>query len=354
MNARPVKYRATTRHFPCPVCRKDHGCRVFDDGKVWCLRVLSDSDTPVGYRFLGPLRGGLGGSVVPCHDTRPSHSTRKVLPFREPPKRRSPLPASERDGVIRKVSEMCGISDRDRGYLRDVRGLSHEAIAWGLYFSLTSRQRLKEPITPKFPGVSVSGDRFFNTYGGIAGALFDECGYAVGLQLRVMDDAVSGKYRWVGGNNTRYSAHLGNGELPLTYIRPQRVLHPNPVLVEGTIFKPQLASERLGQIVIGASGGQHAGSSSHLRRYLHAALKTTGCSLRVDICPDAGDVQNRHVMQRLGNLEALLRSWQFEVNVLWWGQTTKDHNDIDELQKEVDIAAISWREFLVIAERRGL
>jgi hypothetical protein len=116
-------------------------------------------------------------------------------------------------------------------------------------------------------------------------------------------------------------------------------------LVEGTGFKPQLAADKLGQIVIGASGGQFTGSPQQLTEYLLAA-STMGVDVScLQIYLDAGDIVNPHVMKRLVKLVDLLTSWGKIVEVAWWGQETKEEPDIDELDDVGKIAYIPVEQF---------
>jgi hypothetical protein len=61
----------------CPVCDRDHGCKIFNNGKVWCLRVTSFSDVPPNYRVVGFLNNGMGASLVPSSDNDDPEYRRK-------------------------------------------------------------------------------------------------------------------------------------------------------------------------------------------------------------------------------------------------------------------------------------
>jgi hypothetical protein len=137
----------------------------------------------------------------------------------------------------------------------------------GLYFSLAPYQDLPAAIPLNFPGVHSSGKTLTNKYQGIACPLFDPDGKAVGIQYRITDEKADEdeRYRWLS------NSHMpSDGKLPLTFIRPASLVRKQIALVEGTGFKPLLAADKLGQIVIGASGGQHAGSPQQLGEYLKA------------------------------------------------------------------------------------
>jgi hypothetical protein len=334
----------------CPVCARDHGCKLFSDGKVWCLRVTSQSDVPPNYRIVGFLNNGMGASLVPSSDEDDLESRRKRARLEEKVQQQqqrqlSSLSIEQRDKAIRRMHSQIGLSKSDRDLLKQTRGMTDSQIDRGLYFSLAPYQDLPAAIPLNFPGVHSSGKTLTNKYQGIACPLFDSEGRALAIQIRVTDEKVEGgRYRWLK------NSHLVNGKLPLTFIRPQNLVRKHLALVEGTGFKPQLAADQLGQIVIGASGGQHAGSPQQLGDYLKAAAAMGIDVSTIQIYIDAGDIVNPHVMKRLVNLVDLLESWGKTVEIAWWGQQTKEEPDIDELEDISQIAYIPVEQFQPLTE----
>ncbi|NJP22364.1 MAG: hypothetical protein HC763_28880 [Hydrococcus sp. CRU_1_1] len=337
----------------CPVCDRDHGCKIFSDGKVWCLRVTSQSDVPPNYRVVGFLNNGMGASLVPSSDNDDPESRRRRIKQenklqQQQQRQLSTLSIEQRDKAIRRMHSQIGLSRSDRELLKQTRGMTSEQIDRGLYFSLAPYQDLPAAIPLNFPGVHSSGRTLTNKYQGIACPLFNESGQAIAIQIRVTDEKVEGgRYRWL--KNSR----LPNGKLPLTFIRPQNLVRKHLALVEGTGFKPQLAADKLGQIVIGASGGQHAGSPQQLGEYFLAAAAMEVDTSTIQIYLDAGDVVNPHVMKRLVNLVDLLTSWGKTVEIAWWGQQTKEEPDIDELEDVSQIAYIPVDQFQPLTEFRA-
>ncbi|MGH2416562.1 MAG: hypothetical protein ACRDEA_23280, partial [Microcystaceae cyanobacterium] len=260
---------------PCPVCTHDHGCKLFPDGKVWCLRITNNFDAPEGYRVTRILGNSMGASLIPDDGYDPEEHRRQRQQQEAKWQRRRQrqlcsLSAAQRDRAIRKLHSHIGLSRRERALLKQQRGMTDEQIDRGLYFSIAPQQEVPAGIPLNFPGVHYSGRYFTNRYQGIACVVFNPQQQAIGIQLRVTDDTESGRYRWLSGVN---SSHLPNGELPLTYIRPPELKRQHPALVEGTGFKPQIAADKLGQIVIGAAGGQHASSPQQLKADLQAAQR---------------------------------------------------------------------------------
>lgn len=229
-------------------------------------------------------------------------------------------------------------------YLR-CRRLADAQIDSGLYFSLLRHQPLPSGIPRNFPGTARSGCRLSNDYEGIACVLFSPGGLAIGIQVRLTDCSFRGRYRWLCGPNGQNSSHLQNGELPLTFVRPARISRQNPAIVEGTGIKPRLAADLLGQIVIGASGGQHVASPVQLSLYLEAAVREMRCDRDIDIYPDAGDIGNSHVCLRLERLARHLHDLGYAVRVGWWRQVAKEAPDIDELGNVSRIVYLPWSRF---------
>jgi hypothetical protein len=344
-----------SKRIVCPVCDRDHGCKLFSDGKVWCLRVTSQSDVPPNYRVVGFLSNGMGASLVPCSDDddpeyRKKRASQEEKIQRQQQRQLSSLSIEQRDSAIRRMHSQIGLSRSDRNLLKQTRGMTLEQIDRGLYFSLAPYQDLPAAIPLNFPGVHSSGKTLTNKYQGIACPLFDPEGKAIGIQYRITDEKADDdeRYRWLS------NSHLpSDGKLPLTFIRPDRVVRKHLALVEGTGFKPQLAADKLGQIVIGASGGQHSGSPQQLTEYLKAAAAMGIDVSSIQIYPDAGDIVNPHVMKRLVNLVDLLKSWGKTVEIAWWGQQTKNDPDIDELDDVNAIAYIPVDQFQPLTEFRA-
>jgi hypothetical protein len=290
---------------------------------------------------VGWLNNGMGASLIPSSDDDDLEYRRKrAKQFekiqQQQQRQLSSLSIELRDKAIRRMHSQIGLSKSDRTLLKQTRGMTDEQIDRGLYFSLTPYQDLPAAIPLNFPGVHSSGKTLTNKYQGIACPLFDPDGRAIGIQYRITDEKADDdeRYHWLR------NSHLpSDGKLPLTFIRPFRVIRKHLALVEGTGFKPLLAADKLGQIVIGASGGQHAGSPQQLAKYLEAAQGEGVDTSTLQIYIDGGDVINSHVLNRLSTLIDLLESWGKAVEIAWWGQETKDDPDIDELD---DVGAIVY------------
>ena len=80
----------------------------------------------------------------------------------------------------------------------------------------------------------------------------------------------------------------------------------------------------------------------------------TSYGIRLLCIPDAGDIKNAQVMNRIGRQFNFLRELGLEAEILWWGQLSKSHGDIDEVSYEQFEQAelISWSAFAAKADQR--
>ncbi len=340
----------SSRQQPCPICNNTHGCRIFTTDKVWCLRTFDGASARPGWRLIGLLDGGMGGSFIRENASairQFSPSSYEIPTARE---KRNPLPESARDVGVRKLHRALGLSESDRTYLLE-RGVTEAEIESRLYFSLSARQEIPAGIAKNFPGRWRRRHTFTNHVGGIACIAFNEHNQAIGIQIKTRDVDIDERYRWL--SNKINCAHLPNGELPLTFLKPSRIRCPYIGLVEGIGLKPQIASQRLRQLMIGASGGQFLASPNLLRRYIDAATSEGFNPRVIQIYPDAGDVINRHVLRRLAHLVDFLKSSGHRVQIAWWNQLAKhDSPDIDELPGLGSIEYIDAGKFTLLRNWR--
>lgn len=342
-----TRFTPLTKDKPCPICdRNDGRCRSADDGLILCM-TWPDGGAVNGWHFLGASKDGLWGKFVPERDRTYTESERREWRERqqqrererhqaEVERRAAAMPIAERDRWYRLLLAELILDERDRADLQQ-RGLSDELIAARGYRSIEPGQRLSGNYPANLPGVK--GDRLAVSGGYLIPALTVD-GAIAGFQIRLRD-AESGRYRWVssGGN----PVNLDSGELPITVANPATA---NPdragwlAFAEGTL-KPQLAADRLGCPVIGASGGNFGGAARQIQAAI-AHLKPS----KLMLLPDGGAVNNPHVVAQYRKLAALVTGLQ----VLWWGQLDKGA-DVDEVAPEQLATAelLTWREFDAIA-----
>ncbi len=263
--------------------------------------------------------------------------------IQEKAKRENSLTADQRHNLYSKILDSLKLDITTISDLKK-RGFTQDEINDCGFVSVEKWQKLPFAVNPQLPGISakntliVSGDGYLcpiRTYDGQVAA----------LQLRLLLPDDSGRYRWVSSDKQTLALNVeGKLENPLAVFKP--VGKPSGIaLVEGTGAKPFLASRRLNKIVIGAAGGQFAGSPKLLRNYLDRASQDTG-SKEVFIYPDAGDVLNKSVLSRWEQVSNLITSFGYEAKFGWWGQVNKDAPDIDELTDFRQIEYITPDEFL--------
>jgi hypothetical protein len=248
------------------------------------------------------------------------------------------LSIPDRDKALRKLSKTLGLSRRHQKALLD-RGLTDSQIESGLFFSIYPNDDVPPGIPPNLPGVI--GEKIAAGGVGIACLAFDGEGRAIGYQIR-LENVTDSKYRWAKGLT---SSHLASGELPITVI-PNDKESDRVWLSEG-ILKPFVAAHKHGINAIGAAGGHFSGSASQIKEAIAPYRE-------VIISPDAGDIGNPQVMRRWADQIKFLESLGKPILIGWWGQKTKDDDDIDEIGNLESIEFITPNQFLEMGKSESL
>lgn len=363
------KLTEATKSNPCPICAKPDWCYYLSDDLWYCKR---SDDAPIGWRRTSTQdREGhwLFGSEASSDsqewkDKKEGWERRKAERAAEEEANRleaqhrdfsSRLTASERDPLIRALSKDLGLTSSHRQMLRG-RELSDEAIETGLYFSVESWQLISGKYPLNLPGVrqTKDGKRFLasaynkerNCYvGGIAIVTIDTDGMATGWQLMTVP-RIKNKYIWASGHQ---SCHLpiGEGELPIQVAGIAS--KSNTVWGSEGILKARVAADRIGDRFMGAASGLFRSSPVQVKAAL-AGVKI------VRLTPDAGDIFNPHRVNHWRLEAEFFKSLGIIVKFAWWGQTTKDKNDIDEItpQELAKIQFLAPEKFFKIADRQLL
>jgi len=257
---------------------------------------------------------------------------------REKEHAKNSLPIPDRDKALRNLSQSLGLSEQHRQALLN-RGLTESQIESGLFFSISPNKPVPADIPPNLPGVI--GGKIASAGTGIACLAFDSGGRAIGYQVR-LDNTTDSKYRWAKGVE---SSHLPNIELPITVI-PNGKDKSQVWLTEG-ILKPFVAAHKHGINAIGAAGGNFSGSPNQIKEAIEPYKELI-------LCPDAGDINNHHVMLRWEKQISFLQSLGKPILIAFWGQKTKDDDDIDELSDLSGIEFIECSNFLAMGEKMGI
>lgn len=351
-----MKGISTSKKNLCPVCGNHHGCKIQEDKRVLCLRGSSQQDAPPGYRFIKPLRNGMGG-LFGINNSAHSDGT-----WQDSIDRINQRRQREREATARLLgTEELGIEERDRQYqaVMTQLGLSQQHSQTLLERGLTQAEieqaglRSWEPgkrvtdATSQLAGIDSKGDRLVGARGIFIPA-YDSWGNITGAQLKT-DSNRPGKYIWLSSykeDGTGNGPHLPGGELPLFVWRHSEAQQVSLVILCEGALKSAIAAFLLWRIgltdiaVIGAAAAGFFGSDT-LKAYLEQLAP-----LRVQLAPDAGAINNTSNIPA-ANQQTIkqCQGWGFSVDILWWRQTYKNqHLDIDEL-----LAAGRWGEVQAIS-----
>ncbi|MFM6324217.1 MAG: hypothetical protein ACKPGG_18845, partial [Microcystis panniformis] len=341
--------KAFSRSNPCPVCGEaSPDCRYSTDGElILCHSHIDFDPQHPEWHYVRVSSNGVWGTFVPRKDRdfdRTEWEAKKLERERSRLERqkehaKNSLPIPDRDKALRTLSQSLGLSRRHQKALLD-RGLTESAIESGLFFSIyPNDDSLPADIPPNLPGV-IRG-KIAASGVGIACLAFDGEGRAIGYQVR-LENVSESKYRWAKGLTC---SHLADGELPITHIPNGKDSGRNALarrdrvwLSEG-ILKPFVAAHKHGINAIGAAGGHFSGSANQIKNAIEPYRQLI-------LCPDAGDINNPQVMLRWSKEINFLESLGKSILIAWWGQKTKDDDDIDEIGNLDQVGFITPSQFL--------
>ncbi|WP_414552585.1 plasmid replication protein, CyRepA1 family [Anabaena sp. CCY 0017] len=353
-----TKLIPTSKNNPCPSCGDTQGrCRHHSDGEIiLCMSANSGRKGDIvenGYKIIGFEKGGLWAILKLDNSQEWSEERRrewedkkeaaKLASAREEAEKKERcLDAPTRHGLYSKILNSLQLDIPTIEGLK-ARGFTPEEIADCGFKPVERYHRLGFSIDSRLPGIGADRRSLIVSNDGYLCPLRDYDGNIVAMQLRLNHAADGGRYRWVSSPAQTLAVQIGDVlENPLAVFKPEK---PEGIaLAEGTGVKPYLTSRRLNQIVIGAAGGQFASSPKLLKEYLSRASQDVD-SKDVIIYPDAGDVQNKAVSKRWQEVASLISGFGYNIKFAWWGQTTKEHNDIDELNDYSQLQFISIDEF---------
>ncbi|MEW6490934.1 MAG: hypothetical protein AB1589_00050 [Cyanobacteriota bacterium] len=356
----PSTFRPLKRN--CPICsgaRRD--CR--ENTQNHLIHCRHDVGEVPGYKYVGEDKHGFfmwavdDGSDRSLEELELKRREREALKQRrlqqEQDRLSQLLSPSERDIQIRKLLAQLGLKAAHRADLHQ-RGLTDSQIEAGLFRSVEPWQKLDREISHRLAGINIIGSGLTTPHSGYLCPIWNPEGQIIGWQLRLDKTEDGGKYRWSTSASKKRpngpTAHLPNGELPLTCCHP---LEGKPQilaigLIEGVGPKPFITAIVRSQIIIGAAGGNFAASPETLKAYLDTLSAELGTQ-QLTLYPDAGAISNSHVMRQYRRLKDLVARWGYTLRVAWWNQIDKDTDlDADELLaagRGEEIEEITWAEF---------
>lgn len=336
------KFRSSNKSNPCPICSDTTGkCR--DNGDIYLCMTLSD--TRVGevineYKCIANKSNGwatfkVDNSQEWSEEKRKEWEEKRQQRQREQAKeheerRRRSLSAEERDKQYRALLAQLNLHPDDEADLLR-RGFTKQEIEAHGFKSICKNQKLSSPLLSALPGVKADGWHLAVSGDGYLCPIVDANNLIIGLQVRLRQPIDGNRYRWLSSSNAVLP--LRNGENPIGMYQSPSGKPEGIALVEGTGAKPRLAAKLLNYLVIGAAGGQFSQSPIQLSKYLQSAEEKANTK-EIIVCPDAGDINNPHVINRWKATISLLKSWGYQVKIAWWQQFTKEECDIDELSLE--------------------
>jgi energy-coupling factor transporter ATP-binding protein EcfA2 len=346
-----MTFQKATKDEPCPICGKPDWCYKPDqESPLWCCKrseaattgwhKTSKKDAEDSWYFAPGKNQISVGELGEMNNNK----TEKVAKYS----------AEERDLIIGKLARELGLRPDHNKILED-RGLSNEEIYGSSlrnlrYFSIAaqfSKQASSIPIyvPDDFLGVGITkkGGKYLITtknengdyIGGVAIITYNSEGLATGWKLMTVPRIENKKY--VHPINVKLPV-IGNieGELPLQVTGCESEI---TWLVEGelkgNVTKSRLSGFGNNSRVIGASGGFFRNSPVQFKEAI-------GESKKVILAVDAGDVTNPSRINHWKKEIAFFHKLNLDVSIAWWGQTTKDDNDIDELTTQSEFDAIEF------------
>ncbi|NER95077.1 MAG: hypothetical protein F6J86_14780 [Symploca sp. SIO1B1] len=366
------KFIPSRKSQPCEICGDTSGkCRTHRDGEILLCMTFSGSrfgEIQNGYKCIKEDKGK-GWSTWKIDNTQEwSEQQRSEWKQRLEIRRQRQakldearacraLNEKQKHSQYSKLLAELDLHPDDRADLVR-RGFTNEQIELAGFKSVDNWQLLKGKYSNLLPGVSQNG-RFLLTGTGYLCPVRNAEGLIVALQVRLrqIQSDWQGRYRWLSSatkkNQCGQSPHVYpkgfTPELPLSVHKP--LGEPNGIaLAEGVGAKPFLAAQRLNLIVIGAAGGQHASSPNRFKAALKLCLVE-----QVPILADAGSVSNKTVVGQYLRAAELLEEWGYTPVFGWWGQSTKNDPDIDELPPErySQIEYLSIEQFKQLARSHG-
>jgi len=366
----------TNRHNPCPVCGKTDGdCRILPDETTFCFTFSSARRLEKINGFICVKEAdGHTATFKPDNSAEWSEEQRQEWELQKLERQKQAaqqrqkqierqLPAVERDRHYRRILEQLTLTPEDRDRLLG-RGFTLEQIQKEGYKSVTAWQQIQgvplnlpewQKINNSFPAnlPGLLPNRRLNIHAdGILYPVYNQAGLIVALQVR-LHESTDGRYRWLTSSTQKHpdgaTPHY-NGELPLGIFEPESPLANTIWLTEGTGFKPSLTRHRLNVPVIGAASGRFNSSpatAASAVSYLSAKYQTKVLTFAID----AGDVVNQSgVPDRWLQQFEFFTSLGYQCRIAWWGQLSKEFDDIDELSDVSIIQFITVQQFSSLVE----
>lgn len=266
------------------------------------------------------------------------------------------LPLAERDEQYRRVVATLGLNQKHRiSELSERRGLNGDEVDFAASqgWLASWKPGTKIDVSPSLAGIALvdAGTQLTGVLG-LAIAAVNPNGEITGFQVNSDNRVKFSKYIWLSSANKGGNGpHLPSGELPIFVWRhPEAEQITETWLVEGglksliTALKLWFRYGRKDIQIIGAAGANWLGS-------INAVIDGLGASGKVVLCPDAGSLDNPHILNNYEKIIEELTAKTYSVSISWWNQLEKGKDlDIDELSNTLGFDLITPGEFFSLAK----
>ena len=354
------KLTPTKRGIVCPICDDATGkCRITDNNLYLCMSSPDGLIQVSGYKFVNSTKNGDWGIYAEDKEQnfgidskrRGNYKAEKInREAAQKAKYEASLNLLERNREYHKLLDQLTLNERDRHDL-ERRGLNAEQIERGLFRSVSKWHPLANAVNAQLAGTLSNGTKLNVGADGYLVPIPNIDGLIVGSQYRVANPIDGAKYPWLTSRTKKSpdgnQPNLPNGEIPIGVYRPQNLIRKGVVgTIEGYL-KPYIGCEKVEHICLGTSSGNFASSPEQVKQALEIIEHEQGVKPYLLLYPDAGAIQNPHVMDTYIRNYKLACKLGYTMRVAWWEQTSKENqDDIDELADLTKIKEISWYEFM--------
>lgn len=330
------KLATVTHSNPCPICGSKQSCAISGD-KTTALCKNSNAN-----------KGDIVGSYR-CVNTqnKNSHCTHTFIKIdanltttNKPPKTELPeLCTEERNTYYRELINELRISEADKKHLIEVRGLTEEQIKEWQFRSVAPNHPIKGNYPQNLPGYRWDKKQLAISGRGILCPIY-QIDQIVGCKVRLTNKRGDQRYTCVSDKN--YTQYHIQGEQPLAVLTLAENYDSGVWVAEGNELKPAIIRLKYNIPVLGGARYWHS-SKIQANKFL-PEIKTK--SNIINLCLDAGDIKNTNGISVKWYKEyKFFESQGFEVRFAWWGQASKEDNDIDELNNLENIEFINLDSF---------
>ncbi|WP_413176480.1 hypothetical protein [Anabaena azotica] len=309
---------------PCIICGCKKKCAASASGN----NLLCGNSTA----SIGDIINGYRCTNTSNPKSHCSHSFVKVDQSSQTTVKQSPKPTKpemsreDRNLWNRKIISTLKLTECDRTHLKDVRGLTDQQIDnWG-FRSVGVNQELTGDNWPdNLPGYRHDKKQLAISGKGILTPI-KQNDQIVAFKVRLTEKKGEQRYTCVSDKNyTRY--HI-DGEQPLAVLLNENNNFDHGIFVtEGNELKPVIVHLKYNLPVLGGARYWHT-SKKHAAKFLPLVKEKSEI---INLCVDAGDVLNTQGIPLKWVKEyKFVESQGFKPRFAWWGQISKESEDIDE------------------------